>query len=133
MSVPRGIKNSNPGNIRINNDLFQGEIRPSRDKAFKQFKSMAYGYRAIFVMLRNYKKNRDCDTIRKMINRWAPPVENHTDSYVMAVSSKAGISPDAEVDTFDRELMCNIVAAMSRMENGWYADMNEVYAGWNLL
>lgn len=33
--LPRGLRNNNPGNIRINNDLFQGEIRPSKDKSFK--------------------------------------------------------------------------------------------------
>lgn len=28
-NLPRGLRNNNPGNIRINDDLFQGEIRPS--------------------------------------------------------------------------------------------------------
>lgn len=42
----RGLRNNNPGNIRINDDLFQGEVRPSKDKSFKQFETMAYGYRA---------------------------------------------------------------------------------------
>lgn len=132
-NLPRGLRNNNPGNIRINTDHFQGEIKPSQDKAFKQFSSMAYGYRAMFVMLRNYKKKRGCDTIRKMINRWAPPIENHTNNYVMAVASSAGVSPDAEVDTSNKELMCSIVSTMSRVENGHKADMNDVYAGWNLL
>jgi hypothetical protein len=132
-AIPRGLRNNNPGNIRANNDLFQGEVRPSRDKDFKEFDTPAYGYRAMFVMLRNYKKNRGCDTIRKMINRWAPPVENHTDNYVMAVAAAAGISPDAEVDTRDGELMMKIVAGMSRVENGRDADMNDVKAGWDLL
>ena len=40
--LPRGLRNCNPGNIRINSDLFQGEIRPSKDKSFKQFETMAY-------------------------------------------------------------------------------------------
>ena len=37
-NLPRGLRNNNPGNIRINDDLFQGEIRPSKDKSFKQLK-----------------------------------------------------------------------------------------------
>lgn len=41
-NLPRGLRNNNPGNIRINDDLFQGEIRPSKDKSFKQFTTMAY-------------------------------------------------------------------------------------------
>ncbi|MBX9055585.1 structural protein P5, partial [Parabacteroides merdae] len=47
----RGLRNNNPGNIRINGDLFQGEVRPSKDKSFKQFTTMAYGYRAMFKIL----------------------------------------------------------------------------------
>ena len=68
----RGLRNNNPGNIRINNDLFQGEVRPSEDKSFKQFTTMAYGYRAMFKILSNFLKNYKLDTIRKMITRWAP-------------------------------------------------------------
>ena len=66
-NLTRGLRNNNPGNIRINGDLFQGEVRPSKDKSFKQFETMAYGYRAMFVILRNYIRNYKLDTIRKMI------------------------------------------------------------------
>lgn len=65
--LPRGLRNNNPGNIRINSDLFQGEVRPSKDKSFKQFETMAYGYRAVFRILSNYYRNYKLDTIRKMI------------------------------------------------------------------
>ena len=41
--LPRGLRNNNPGNIRRNSDVFQGEVNPSRDQQFKQFKTMAYG------------------------------------------------------------------------------------------
>lgn len=131
--MSRGLRNNNPGNIRINSDHFQGEIKPSRDKAFKQFQTMAYGYRAMLKMLQNYKKNRGCDTLRKMISRWAPEVENNTNAYILCLSEFSGLSPDQEVDTSDKELMCNIVAAMSRIENGREADRNEILQGWNLL
>lgn len=61
----RGLRNNNPGNIRINNDLFQGEVRPSEDKSFKQFTTMAYGYRAMFKILSNYFKSKHhCVSIR---------------------------------------------------------------------
>ena len=80
--IPRGFRNNNPGNIRINRDLFQGEIRPSQDKSFKQFETMAYGYRAIFRILRNYYNNYKLETICKMIGRWAPENENDTDSFL---------------------------------------------------
>lgn len=130
--LPRGLRNQNPGNIRINDDLFQGEVRPSRDKSFKQFVSMAYGYRAVFVILRNYIRNYKLDTIRKMIGRWAPTNENHTENYIQAVSDYAGIPADDPV-AFDREPMIRIVAGMSQVENGVPADMADVIKGWELL
>lgn len=131
--LPRGLRNNNPGNIRINGDLFQGEIRPSKDRSFKQFEMMAYGYRAVFRILSNYRKNYGLDTIRKMIGRWAPENENDTDAYVKAVSDYAGIPADDPININDREQMIRIVAGMSKVENGREAEMSDVIAGWNLL
>lgn len=131
--LPRGIRNCNPGNIRINPDVFQGEINPSKDSAFKQFYTMAYGYRAIFVILRTYYRNYKLDTIRKLITRWAPANENHTENYIKAVSDVAGISPDDPININNREMMIRIVSGISRVENGCEADMADIIAGWELL
>ena len=130
--TPRGLRNNNPGNIRRNSDVFQGE-KTSSDREFKQFKSMAYGYRAIFKILSNYYRNYKLDTIRKMISRWAPENENNTGAYIKAVSDYAGIPADDPVNITDREQMIRIVAGMSKVENGREADMSDVIAGWNLL
>ena len=131
-NLPRGLRNNNPGNIRRNSDVFQGE-KTSSDREFKQFKSMAYGYRAIFKILSNYGKNYHLKTIRQMIGRWAPENENDTGAYVKAVSDYAGIPADDPIDINDREQMIRIVAGMSKVENGREADMSDVIAGWNLL
>ena len=55
-SLPRGLRNNNPGNIRRNSDVFQGE-KTSSDKEFKQFKSMAYEYRTIIKKQSNNNRN----------------------------------------------------------------------------
>lgn len=130
--LPRGLRNNNPLNIRKNSDVFQGEVNPSRDKEFKQFKTVPYGYRAGFKVLSNYYRIYRLTTIRKMIGRWAPENENNTSAYVSLVSKYADIGPD-DLISFDREQMIRIVAGMSRVENGREADMSEVIAGWNLL
>lgn len=130
--LPRGLRNNNPGNIRRNSDVFQGEINPSRDKEFKQFKNMAYGYRAMYKILSNYYNKYRLNTIRKMISRWAPENENNTNAYIKAVSDYAGIPAD-DLISFDREQMIRIVAGMSKVENGREAVMSDVVAGWNLL
>lgn len=133
MAKSRGYRNNNPGNIRINGDKFQGEVIPSQDKEFKQFESMAYGYRAIFKILRNYQINYKLNTIRQMISRWAPENENDTANYISFVSERSGIPADDPIRTDNREMMIRIVAAMSKIENGQEADMCDVIDGWELL
>ena len=133
MAKSRGYRNNNPGNIRINGDKFQGEVIPSQDKEFKQFESMAYGYRAIFKILRNYQINYKLNTIRQMISRWAPKKENDTANYISVVSERSGIPADDPIRTDNREMMIRIVAAMSRVENGIDADIVDIIDGWNLL
>lgn len=129
--MTRGYRNCNPGNIRINKDKFQGEIIPSQDKAFKQFKTMAYGYRAMFVSLDTYRK-RGLNTIDKIIRSWAPPSENHTDNYINSVVRWSGVSKDEVLTEYSGDKYINIVAAMSRVENGKEASMSDVIAGFEL-
>ena len=80
--MSRGLSNRNPGNIRQSAVRYKGEVRPSRDPAFKQFESMPWGYRAIFILLDTYRIRHGLETIRGMISRWAPPSENHTEIYI---------------------------------------------------
>lgn len=137
--VSRGYRNCNPGNIRLPKpenlmrDVFYGEIRPSRDKSFRTFVGMQHGYRAMLYLLRKYKNRYGLNTIAEMIARWAPVTENKTDRYIDFVCSKVGMSRDDIVDVSNMTVMCRIVAAMSEMENGIPADMNEVRDGWTLL
>ena len=128
--TPRGLRNNNPLNIRHNSDKFQGEIA-GKDTAFKTFISMAYGYRAAFVTLATYH-SRGCNTIEKIVTRWAPPNENNTSSYVANVERWSGVSRNKVLTTADGADYILIVAAMSFIENGKNADISEVTAGFNL-
>ena len=131
--MSRGLRNCNPGNIRQSRSKFKGEVRPSRDSAFKQFESMAYGYRAMFVLLDTYRTRYRLSTIREMISRWAPPSENFTEGYIRFVSERTGIDADAEVNSRSERDMVPIVAAMSEIENGAKAVMADVHEGWALF
>lgn len=132
-SKPRGLRNNNPGNIRLNDIPYEGEIVPSKDKSFKQFKSMAYGYRAMFVVLHTYARKYGINTIEGMISRYAPASENHTRKYIDAVSEWSGTPATSHLTTTNAEVMIPIVAAMSRVENGVLAVMAEVEAGWKMF
>ena len=132
-SKPRGLRNNNPGNIRQNSIRYSGEIQPSKDAAFKQFQSMAYGYRAMFVVLHTYARKHGIDTIERMISRYAPANENHTQAYIDAVSAESGVSATSHLTSTNADVMIPIVAAMSRVENGVFANMHEVVEGWDLF
>lgn len=130
--MSRGLDNCNPGNLRLSAVRYKGEIRPSRDRQFRTFESMAWGYRAIFVLLHTYSVRYKCKTLRSMVERYAPPVENDTDGYLRFVSMRAAVHPDCEVDTLDHRMMTAIVSAVSLIENGKPADPAAVEEGWNL-
>lgn len=131
--MSRGLANNNPGNIRRSKVRYRGEVRPSRDPEFRQFETPAWGYRAIFVLLDTYRRRYGLDTLRGMITRWAPPVENRTDAYIRAVADDTGLDPDERLDTRDRRTMVPVAAAISRVENGVKADRAEVERGWELF
>lgn len=131
--MARGLRNNNPGNIRLSRTLWQGEVRPSTDKSFCQFKSMAYGYRALIRLLQNYRKLNECRTMADFINRWAPPVENNTSGYISRVCREMHVPASYVPDVNDRATMCAFAAAISQVENGIPAVMAEVVAGWELI
>lgn len=131
--MSRGLTNCNPGNIRQSKTRYKGERHPSRDSEFKEFESMAYGYRAMFVLLDTYSRRYGLCTIRQMLNRYAPPSENFTEGYIRFVSEKTGIAPDEIVNSRAARAMVPIVAAMSQIENGKPAVMADVHRGWELF
>ena len=77
--LSRGLRNRNPGNIRRSGVRYKGECARSTDAEFRQFESMEWGYRAMFVLLDSYSR-KGYRTIRQMISRYAPPIENHTEN-----------------------------------------------------
>lgn len=134
--IPRGYRNNNPCNIRkTQGKAWVGEVQPSLDPAFKQFKSMAYGFRAAMMLIRNYGKRYGCKTIKDIITRWAPPSENSTAEYIKAVCAEMGQGYTAQtvIDASNGEAMQKLVRAMALMENGFVPKDADVREGWNLL
>lgn len=129
--MTRGLKNNNPGNIVLDGRVWLGEVVPSSDKRFKQFKTRAYGYRAIFVNLAAYIRNGH-NTIEKIITRWAPAFENNTASYIAHIAAMAGIPKNRVISTSDHVALIEITKAISKIENGIPALEVEVMEGFNL-
>jgi hypothetical protein len=136
MAVSRGYKNNNPGNIRLTYDeqghktFWTGEIE-GKDKSFKTFKTIEYGYRAMFITLSSYFK-KNYNTIELIINRYAPAEDNNNpDSYINTVSKQSGITKDKIIQ--DDEELKKVIAAMSFVENGVHANIDQINKGYQLF
>lgn len=135
--VPRGIRNNNPLNIRKGNNWL-GEVTNSTDPAFEQFTSMQYGLRAGFKLLRNYITGRDgryqpCDTIEKIISRWAPASENDTQRYIEVVCRHTGLHSRQVIFFTNRRHMVSLVRAMAFVECGQWIDEKVIESAYDLV
>ena len=146
--LPRGIRNNNPLNIRRSRsattgdaclskkDQWKGMAEVQSDRAFVQFKSLEYGWRAAFYLLtRTYYHKYRLYTIRGIISRWAPSSENDTSAYIANVSRLTGIDPDEPlgIPSEKPSRWMALGVAMAIQENGtdsidWFAMLR----GWEL-
>ena len=116
MTQTRGERNDNPGNIRHGSN-WQGLSVKQPDKDFCTFDTPEYGIRALSKVLTIYRQ-KGFDTVRAIINRWAPPSENNTGAYVAAVAATMKVDPDTHLDVSDYSQMYPLVDAIIRHENG---------------
>jgi hypothetical protein len=118
VSTVRGIRNNNPGNIRISSNAWQGKISPNTDGAFEQFDTMESGIRALGKTLLNYSRLYGLNTVAGIIARWAPGHENPTDAYVSAVAQRLGVAPSQTIMVSDRATLEKLARAIINFENG---------------
>ncbi len=131
--TPRGIRNNNPGNIRHGASKWRGMSEFQKDPQFVMFDRAVYGIRALAKLLRNYQKLHGLTTVRQMINRWAPPVENDTGHYVRAVAGYMRVDPDEPIDLADTYTICVMIEAIVLHENGMQPyDRRDIYNGIDL-
>lgn len=116
MSQTRGERNDNPGNIRHGSN-WQGLAPTQPDPDFCTFTDAKYGFRALAKVLLVYRA-KGFDTVRTIIERWAPSSENNTGAYVSAVAGYMGCDPDTHLDVSDYSQMYPLVCAITRHENG---------------
>lgn len=141
----RGLRNNNPGNLRISGNGWIGKVPvdENTDGQFEQFYNAEDGIRALARNLLTYY-NRGQNTVTEIINSWAPPVgadrqgnryTQNTSAYVQAVAAAVGKSPQ---QTIDRGDVPALVSAIIKHENGLnpYSDavLNRAIrrAGWTV-
>lgn len=134
--LPRGMRNNNPGNIRISSTNWQGKIPQAlnTDKAFEQFQTYAYGVRAMIKNLLTYYNRDGLNTVAEIVSKWAPSNENDTAAYIKKVSDATGFGQNQSLNLRSVSTMRALVIAMTGVENGRTAVTPDLFNyAWNLV
>lgn len=128
-TATRGVRNNNPGNIDYNpRNQWQGQLAPdpSIEKRFARFDNPENGIRALAKLILAYRGKDGVpgvggvgiDTVCEVINRWAPGVENDTESYVRAVAAGIGVQPNQPIDLRNFRTLIAMTTGIIKHENG---------------
>lgn len=114
--LPRGIRNKNPGNIKLGTD-WDGLSAEQGDPIFCTFDEAVMGIRALMRILLTYRFTHKKTNVDSIISRWAPPSENDTEAYIDFVCKKMEVKP---LDVLDNSIehYLPLVKCIIQMENG---------------
>lgn len=131
--IARGERNNNPGNIR-HGSKWQGLSVEQTDKDFCQFISSEYGIRAIYKLLQTYQKKYGLNTIRTIVNRYAPPNENNTEGYISRASKEICIDANNPINTQLKNVTIPLAVAIVNIELGYQPYSEKMFEdAWLLL
>lgn len=126
---------NNAGNIRKGND-WKGEKTPEIAGAFESFENLAYGYRALIKLLRNYYLAGFHD-LNAVINHYAPAADNNNPAaYINFVVNYTGISKTQDLkDIVNSEKIYPLLKAISLVEQGtsFKLDENSIKEAFRML
>lgn len=133
--IPRGIRNNNPGNIRISNANWRGKValEDNTDTVFEQFETIEYGIRALFVLLRTYIVKKELNTVKKIITAYAPANENDTKAYIKSVCKKTGFDENEKL-SFNDNVIIPLAGAICFHEcGGSYVTHEQIEKAWGVI
>lgn len=115
-NATRGIRNNNPGNIRLSSTVWAGQVPAGEqtDKEFVQFTDPVYGIRAMAKIFKNYFA-RGVVTLAQVAATWAPPSENDTQAYIESLKKQTGFDPNSRLSPAD---LPAVIPAFIHQENG---------------
>lgn len=121
----RGIRNNNPLNmervgIQWNGRKARSEMTPLQraETRFDVFRTPQYGIRAATLNFQTYRKRDGRDTVREIIEAWAPGHENDTEAYIAKVAGDMEVGDAEIIDTSDPSVLLSLLKAMIHHENG---------------
>jgi len=116
-STMLGTQLKNPVNVRHeDNNNWQG--LSGHKKGFCKFNCFKNGYRAAYILVKNYINIYHQNTIRKIVTKYAPVNENDTEEYIANVERWSGINAGRRIKPTDSIRLAKIIAAMTRQETG---------------
>jgi hypothetical protein len=125
MTLPRGIRNNNPGNIDYNSaNKWVGQTgkEAGANGRFAVFDSAENGIRALGKLLQTYYSKHGLRTVSAIIKRLAPKVENDTGAYIRSVAAGCGLEPSQDIKNIkDAKILGGLVRAIIKHENANYA------------
>ncbi|HCC5748809.1 TPA: structural protein [Morganella morganii] len=138
MSKPaRGERNNNPGNIDYNPaNKWQGQLPhdPKIESRFCRFQSPEYGIRAIYKLLQTYQTKYGLNSVKAIINKYAPPNENNTGNYINRAAADIGIGINDHLNTKDKKTGIALATAIVGVELGYQPYGADVFErAWGLL
>lgn len=123
-NLPRGIRNNNPGNIRVGEKWLglstPDQLTPYQQKetAFCVFSAPRWGIRAMAKLLMLYQDRYNLDTVAGMIGRWAPPNENDSKAYARTVAKAMQVDVSQSFPLGEYRYAHPMIKAMITVENG---------------
>lgn len=121
-SLPRGVRNNNPGNIQQSDVQWDGKVN-SPDTRFEAFASPEAGIRALGLNAITMQRN-GAQSVQDIISKWSPAQENgpeNTAAYIAGVSKSMGVSPTDRIDLTNPAQLTAFTNAVIAHENNGYA------------
>jgi len=119
--LKRGERNNNPGNLNFVGQ--RGAELEGPGGRFAKFRTAYDGLEAMAKQLLRYA-SRGINSVEGIISTWAPGNENDTASYIKAITSSLGVSPDAALNMQNPQVLSQLMNGIIHHENG-----RNIYSG----
>ena len=114
---PRGLRNHNPGNLRLPaSDTRPGYVGSDKD-GYSVFTSAQHGLESLARLLVNYGR-ANLNTIAAIIGRYAPISENDTAAYASYLAKRLKTETDAPLDMKSANTLADLMMGIVFFENG---------------
>lgn len=113
----RPIRNNNPGDLEYG-PFAQKTGATGSDGRFAIYPDMATGCYALARLLLAYQDEHGIQTVRQIVNRFAPGTENNTAAYISFFDGVLGCGPDDRFDFRSADFLYWAVTAIGEEEAG---------------